>query len=117
MRDGVEGTAHFFCLAAEESGAEVRFIVTGRVGAVSGTDNGVADDVPFKGDELVVDDVGLGGINQPGVIDVAFDFAGGEINVGFNEVTETERGVFFGATAAVKGVRQVSFSCCGERRR
>ena len=56
-----------------------------------------------------MDDVGLGGIDQPSVIDVAFDFAGGEINVGFDEVTETERGVFFGATAAVKGVRQVFF--------
>ena len=56
------------------------------VAAVCLAEDGVANDVAFKGHQFVVNDGGFAEVGQPGVVHVAFDFAGGEVNVGFDEV-------------------------------
>jgi len=76
--------------------------------AHQGVDDGVAGDVAFKYDQFVVDNAGFGDVGQPGVIDVALDFARAEIDVGFDEVAETEL-CCAASVQTVKGVRQVLF--------
>ena len=112
--DRIKCATHFLRLVAKEGCAEIGFVIARGINAVCRTNDGITHDVAFEMDFQVFDNrtvrvVFYQRVFQPGVVNIAFHFLVGEIDVCLHEVTQPHLCCSATDLLAGKGVGEVYF--------